>query len=393
MPLSSSRRNVHPFPARMAPDVALKKIHDFAKPGARVLDPMCGSGTVIRLAAAADCTAIGADLDPLAVHLTRTAAIGEWSVDLLQRAREVVTAAKRLGPKRPAWIERDAETRDFVDYWFAQAQADDLSRLSRTLMDRPRRDDPLRVALSRVIITKDGGASLARDTAHSRPHRTREDNAFDVFDGFLAAADRIESATARQSSDVRPQVRRADARSLSFVPSGSIDLVVTSPPYLNALDYLRGHRLTLVWLGWTVERIRALRAAAVGAERGLSNPSKHVLALLDEGSDRVSELSPRHRGMVYRFTHDASALWRALARVVKRDGRVVMVLADSQLGGVAISNSGICTSAAALHGFTLTSSEVRSIPARHRYLPPPGSATSSLAKRMKEEMVLTFAPG
>ena len=30
---------------------------------------------------------------------------------------------------------------------------------------------------------------------------------------------------------------------------GSVDLTVTSPPYLNAIDYLRGHKMSLVWMG------------------------------------------------------------------------------------------------------------------------------------------------
>src|SRR5436853_53810 len=82
-------------------------------------------------------------------------------------------------------IEMDDETRDFVDYWFAPTQAEDLSRIARVLADRPRTDDPLRVALSRMIVTKEMGASLARDTSHSRPHRVADTNDYDVFAEFI----------------------------------------------------------------------------------------------------------------------------------------------------------------------------------------------------------------
>src|SRR5437879_4143579 len=66
------RKHVHPFPARMAPEVALDKIELLTDPGATVLDPMCGSGTVVRLASDAERFGIGVDLDPLAVIITRT---------------------------------------------------------------------------------------------------------------------------------------------------------------------------------------------------------------------------------------------------------------------------------------------------------------------------------
>lgn len=391
MTKTAPRRHVHPFPARMAPDVALDKISEFAEPGDRVLDPMCGSGTVVRLAADAGCMAIGTDLDPLAVLLTRTATIGRWSKDLETRAFQVVSKAKRLRAKRPEWIARDPETSDFVNFWFDSRQAGDLSRLSRALEKAPRTDDPLRVALSRVIITKDGGASLARDTAHSRPHRTRTTNDYDVFEGFVDAARRIARLTEAQAPEHSPQIRRSDARQLGFIRPASIDLVVTSPPYLNAIDYLRGHRMSLVWLGWTVAEIRELRGNTVGAERGLTNPPGFLRALGDAGNPRIGDLTERHRGLVYRFTKDMHNLCRSLARVMKPGGKLVLVVADSLLGGVPISNSGICVTTARSHGFSLVNRQIREIPARHRYLPPPGNASAPLGKRMKEEIIYTLA--
>src|SRR5262245_39949473 len=253
----------------MAPEIALDKIDLLTRRGAPVLDPMCGSGTVVRLAAEAGRKGIGADLDPLAVIITRTACHGAWTKNLTDRAEALLERAERLGPKLPEWIEKDDATRDFVDYWFAPPQAEDLSRIARVLIDRPRTDDPLRVALSRMIVTKEMGASLARDTSHSRPHRVADDNDYDVFEEFLKAAKKLESLLDGLRTPRRPSIRRADARSLSFVPAASIDLCLTSPPYLNAIDYLRGHRMSLVWLGWTTGALRAIRSSSVGVERGL----------------------------------------------------------------------------------------------------------------------------
>ncbi|HEX8065319.1 MAG TPA: hypothetical protein VF520_02200 [Thermoleophilaceae bacterium] len=374
----------------MAPDIALGKIIDLKPSRAKVLDPMCGSGTVIRLASEAGHAAIGADLDPLAVLLTRTSAIRSWSSNLTERATQVVEEARTLKPGLPTWIKDDEETSRFIGYWFDTAQAEDLSRLARVLADRPRRDDPLRIALSRLIVTKDAGASLARDTAHSRPHKTRESNDFDVMSGFIGAAATIEAIVAGETAAERPQVRRADARSLSFVKSQTIDLVMTSPPYLNAIDYLRGHRMSLVWLGWTTHQLRELRGETIGAERGLKAPTAEVAAIAKVSGAELSRMSTRHRNMVHRFARDAHDFCRAVARVTKPSGTVVLVVADSQLRGVPISNSGVCAAAAKHHDLKLIKTETREIPARHRYLPPPEGETSSLANRMREEVIFTF---
>jgi DNA modification methylase len=386
----STKKHVHPFPARMAPELALDKIELLTEPGDTVLDPMCGSGTVVRLAAEEGRFAIGADLDPLAVMITRTAAHGAWVDQLEERAAAVVSRARRFGTGLPEWIARDDETADFVLYWFAQDQIEDLSRLARALDELPVSGDPLRVALSRIIVTKEGGASLARDTAHSRPHRVRDDNDFDVLGQYVQAAKKVASFVNDAKHQHRPSVRRADARTLAFVPSRSVDLVVTSPPYLNAIDYIRGHRLSLIWLGWTVGELRDLRGISVGAERGLDTAPPELRAIALKGNRRMGELSDRHQRMVLRFTQDMRRLSSAMARVTKRGGHLVLVVADSQLGGIPISNSGICKSTAEEAGFRLIETTIRPLPTHHRYLPPPTTTSSTLALRMKEEIVYTF---
>jgi hypothetical protein len=385
-----NRKHVHPFPARMAPEIALDKIDLLTKAGATVLDPMCGSGTVVRLAAEHERVGIGADLDPLAVIITRTACHPAWADELVERAEAVAIRAWRYSGKLPEWIAKDTETREFVDYWFAQEQAEDLSRLARVLFTAPRRDDPLRVAFSRMIVTKERGASLARDTSHSRPHKVTETNDYDVFTEFVKSAKKLATLIGGEGIKHRPSIRRADARALTHVKSGSVDLTVTSPPYLNAIDYLRGHKMSLVWMGWTASGIRELRGTSVGVERGMDEVAPEVQAIAERAVPRMGDLPARRQGMVLRFTHDMDRLARSLARVTKRKGYLVVVVADSQLKGVSISNADICAGAATRHGFEMVERAERQLPSQHRYLPPPTASTGTLATRMKHEIIFTF---
>ena len=72
----------------------------------------------------------------------------------------------------------------------------------------------------------------------------------------------------------RAEVRHGDARNLEDIDTDSINIIVTSPPYLNAIDYLRGHRLALVWLGYDLGLLRQIRSSAVGVERVSAGDSK-----------------------------------------------------------------------------------------------------------------------
>lgn len=374
----------------MAPEVALDKIESLTTPGAVVLDPMCGSGTVPRLAGEEGRRPIASDVDPLAVMITRTACKPAWSDGLLTRAKEVITASKRLRSTLPPWIARDDESREFVEYWFDYPQRMALSQIAKVLSRRPSIDDPLRIALSRLIVTKEGGASLARDTSHSRPHRVQLTSDFDVHEGFLRSAERIQKLLGDASPRYQTSVRTADARALTFLKRGSVDLVVTSPPYLNAIDYIRGHRLSLVWFGYPIGELRELRSGSIGAVRGLHEPSDKVVSTVSRAVPGVSYLSVRDQRMVWRFAKDLDRLCRSLARVTRAEGHLVFVVADSQLKGVSVSNSSLCRLIAQQNGFIFEESVLRPLPAHHRYLPPPGSGSSTLSVRMREEVVLTF---
>ncbi|MDB4990997.1 MAG: putative modification methylase, partial [Myxococcaceae bacterium] len=61
----------HSSPARMHWVTAERVLEALAFPGARVLDPFCGSGTVLLEARVRGLEAMGVDLNPLAVRLSR----------------------------------------------------------------------------------------------------------------------------------------------------------------------------------------------------------------------------------------------------------------------------------------------------------------------------------
>ncbi|MCA9686746.1 MAG: hypothetical protein KC457_31560, partial [Myxococcales bacterium] len=89
----------HAYPARMHPKLARVALTELRPgPDAEVLDPFCGSGTVIVEAMVAGWHALGSDLDPLALRLARVKSERRGSK---QRARfigrldEVAAASSR----------------------------------------------------------------------------------------------------------------------------------------------------------------------------------------------------------------------------------------------------------------------------------------------------------
>ena len=71
-------RPIHPFPARMAPEIALEVFGTLPN-GSRVLDPMCGSGTVIRQAVECGFDAVGLDIDQMLSNSIGVDRLSIWS--------------------------------------------------------------------------------------------------------------------------------------------------------------------------------------------------------------------------------------------------------------------------------------------------------------------------
>lgn len=387
-------KTIHPFPARMAPELALA--HAEALPARSiVLDPMAGSGTVLRQALAAGHNAIGFDMDPLAVLMARV-----WNTPLeLGRVedftREILAEAETvsLGDIHLPWIDDDAETGNYISYWFAKAQIDGLRRLTHVISQKLKDSDSLRnffhIALSRIIVTKESGASLAKDASHSRPHRVAIENDYDVFKGFARSSAQLRKILSEAPPPAGATVSRGDARKMTSLEDASVDAIITSPPYLNAIDYLRGHKLSLVWMGYTAAAVREIRSGSVGAERGIElecNNVDQIVASLGP----IDPLPQAKKKMVRRYANDLYVLMGEIHRVLKPGGSAVFVVGNSCLRGVFIRNSAMVAEACQIAGLHLTKQDERELPAQSRYLPMPTQTDSALGKRMRTETIMKF---
>jgi adenine-specific DNA methylase len=394
------RSPIHPFPARMAPGIALEALGE-NKRTLRVLDPMVGSGTVLTVARANGHRAFGVDIDPLAVLLasvwTRTVEaerVRDEATEILDRARKGFSLLQS-GQAYPA--SSDVETRKFVRYWFddyARRQLAALSVVISRIHDHATRD-VLWCALSRLIITKQAGASLAMDLSHSRPHRHFTRAPIKPFNRFLSAVETIICNCPQSRSEaVGPVavVKRGDARKLE-IESESIDLVLTSPPYLNAIDYMRCSKFSLVWMGYTVSEIRQIRGESVGTQASSEEAldAEWVESLIRQLKLRPT-LSSRDHALLAKYVWDMEHALAEASRVLRRGGRAVYVVGDSMSRGTFIRNSMIVTLLAQRCGLSLVSRQSRSLPANRRYLPPPKRAifNDMMDARMRREVVIAF---
>ncbi len=382
----------------MASELALEKLNRIPAHSV-VLDPMAGSGTVLRQAMNLGHQAIGFDMDPLAVLMSRVWTTPVDDSVVVDVARIVTSRVDALASEDVElhWMDNNAETTAFVNFWFAEPQKSDLRRIAYVLeqygseaitLQERQAIDVIRIAFSRLIITKSAGASLARDVSHSRPHKTANTNDFTVIPMFERSIQAVRKRLGESPSPLAASIDLGDARSLTRLTDGSVDTVLTSPPYLNAIDYMRGHRLSLVWLGYSLIDLRTIRSSSIGSERSPDhiNPDTDLAAMRAAMGD-IDMLPVRFARMVDRYVQDIHRMVKEVARVLRTDGQATFVVGNSCLRGVFIQNSAAVATAARLARLTPSGEIERMLPAQSRYLP---MTSETLGKRMRTETVLSF---
>lgn len=318
---TAARAHVHGFhsyPARMHPTTARVFIERLSAPRGVVLDPFCGSGTVLVEGLLAGRRVVGIDANPLAVELTWLKTRGSTSDErsqLLERAGSVVRSADERRKRRAGATHRYGPEDVALFEPHVLLELDGLrAALRRVDVEWARR--ALALVLSSILIKvsrQPGDTSRARGERRLRAGFTLE--------LFRRKAEELVRRLAEFQSLVTgpashrpptshplgsPSVRLGDARRLGGVERGSIDLVVTSPPYPGTYDYLEHHAARLRWLELDASGFAEME---LGARRHF---------------ERLS-----YGAALARFTSELGACLSSMSRALAPSGRIVVLLADS----------------------------------------------------------------
>ncbi len=389
--------DVHAFAAKFPPQLPRAFIRGLTKPGDRVLDPMMGSGTAVVEAQIEGRHGIGLDLDPLALQISRakttlldTSIIAAIGVEIVARARTLL-ADRRTVEEHIA--ERfDAKTRAFVDYWFFPDTQCELMALILAIQGE--KDSSMRrfleLTFSAIIVTKSGGVSRARDLAHSRPHLVADKVPKNAIDQFALRMKKNAASITRLAANGGMAAPLAgDARAMPLA-DGSVDLIVTSPPYANAIDYMRAHKFSLVWLGKSITELSELRAKYVGSERAgdaeyppLPERSEHIVQQLGErdgGKARV----------LRKYYVEMRIILSEMHRVLRPDSSAIVVVGTSIMRGIDVQTHYCLAEIAADVGFDVAGVVQRMLDRNKRMMPARfgKKSDSIIEQRMHEEYVI-----
>lgn len=402
---------LHAFAAKCPPPLVRYALRYYSKPGDLVLDPMVGSGTALVEAQLMGRNSIGYEIDPLAQLIAQVKSREIDDVNIEQAQKQVSHRATRdwtllRSVRVPAAVQARSGPPDFPnrDYWFEPDVAAALSLLSHhiTVVETT---EPTRaflwVAFSSLILARTSVAN-ARDIIHSRHHYWKHPTPPDVLGRFEARVNQMRKQMAdfRQRCEEAPLAAKAkvylgDARCLGL-PSASVDLVFTSPPYATALDYPRAHFLAIPWMATALNvDLASYRANApnyVGSQQGKLNGS----LVIDQGLDSLKQTcavlreldktSGREAKLCHRYFVDMQAVLSEIARVLKHGRHAVIVVCPSHIRRVAVPTHEVFVEMVHPLGLRLARQHIRTISERRRVMP----YMNAFGSRMSTEYVLIF---
>jgi DNA modification methylase len=393
---SYASHDVHAFAAKFPPQLPRAFIRGLTAPGDVVLDPMMGSGTTIVEALLEGRRGIGLDIDPLALRVSQAKTIPMRTDDLRDSGLKVISLAQDLlsdhGTIESLIQKFDSRTQEFIDYWFYPNTQRELAALVLSIqtVDVSLVRRFLELTFSSIIVTKSGGVSRARDLAHSRPHLDKEKNPKNALEQFsLRLQKNIKSMAHLDTKGALAAPLPGDARSMPL-RNEVIDLIVTSPPYANAIDYMRAHKFPLVWLGESVVNLTELRTRYIGSEK---INSTWYAELPDKTESIIRQLAERDRkksSILRKYFTEMKAVLAEMHRVLRKDSPAIVVVGPSIMRGIDVQTHHCLAEIAQEMGFNVIGVVQRNLDRNKRMMPARfGKKTDSMIEqRMHEEYVI-----
>jgi SAM-dependent methyltransferase len=344
---------LHSYPAKLLPHIPAFFLanDELSRAGDTVLDPFCGSGTVLLESIIHGRHAIGVDTNPLAC-LIASAKISKCSPQLITESLDAV-----LVPTRKA-LSSPVPNVCNLEYWFyphviAQLNALRLAIFQVKAMDArhfllacysaclkkvsladPRLSVPVRLRHNQYP----SGHSF-REKTNARMRQLRKQNVYGLFESVVREnVERLRTAQALCPLGIAARVIDADARSLGEKSHGPVDLVITSPPYIGAQKYIRASSFSIGWLSLGGgQSLRELEDLNIGREHFRKSAlSSLPISSIDDADELLADIraiNATRAHIAATYLCEMKVAMREVCSILKPGGYFVLVAANNRICG------------------------------------------------------------
>ena len=308
-------RKHHWFPATFIPEIPYTLIETLTNPGATVYDPFAGIGTTYFQALLLGRRPLATEICSVAVEFMKALqSLLDPTIDLDNVRKTLEDDLEKYSPAVD-YAEKAHENIhvkaifDELEKWYHRSTLNQIAYLVSTEADcpNPAEKATIRISLSAILkraSSQNRGWGCIADNVTPKPAQIENKDAIRMFRIkvhrlLTDISDHLRFVGSEYSRLYRETVTsetimHADAKKRDNLPDGSVDLIVTSPPYPNMTDYVKSQRLSYYWLGKPLSKASEPMqdlACEIGArrKRGQSKSLQHYLDDLRTVNEALSK--------------------------------------------------------------------------------------------------------
>lgn len=350
----------HRYPAKFIPQIVDKLIAEHTKPGDLVADPFGGCGTTLVEAKLSGRRSVGFDINPIAKLITR-AKLTPINPEVLERSKvRFLRNYDRYPDKNIAHHER-------IYYWFDADTVKELDRIYGAI----RRISDGNVRRFYLCAFSHNLKNCSRWLMKSIKPTIDKNKTIPVpIDTFMRHLNSMckknqefyDALNAKGSLDTSSKVYQVDSTKQWPIEDGSVDLVVTSPPYVTSYEYADLHQLSLLWFGDDPKNFKRwhnrfskefieFRRNFIGTG---SKPKKNGQFESDSADRIIEGLIEKDKPLaedVANYYIDMKKVFRRMYKALKPGGIASVIIGNTTLQGVTIANAEVAADQMTAAGF------------------------------------------
>lgn len=328
--------------------------------GVNVLDPFMGSGTTALEANLRAFNAYGLEVDPYA-RLIGEASVQRFTPTDLEIISTFATEIEKRFKKTRSIMSMVPAIPN-IHHWFSEKSVDDLIRLKRVILEftetKPKYRNFLLAAFGDII----RGVSFAerqslKPYVSSRFEKIPGD-ALTLFQKCIAKYISGAKAVSEVASYGSGKIKWVKGDATSFALKENIDVAITSPPYINAMDYVRCIRLESSWVGTgTGEIFSDVRASQVGESARSKQRviSQVVASVIKADYEIILGVDSGRAKTLAAYFEDMHQNLLCVFAALKPGGCYHVIVGDSVVRGVSVATHRHIAEIAQLVGFEWSS--------------------------------------
>ena len=364
----------HRYPAKFIPQLVERLIDEYIfNEKAHINDPFMGCGTTIVTAISRGFKASGTDINKIAYLITKVKSTPIEPEYLNKKIEQLLFKLKSLNDsqitlfneKFEALIPRKHLNR--INYWFTEESKNELGKILGVIYTED--DATIRnfflVAFSHIL--KNCSIWLQGSTKPTRDLSKKPTKPYDAFRKHLKKMQRGNDAfynvvpvKIRENLNEYLNIKIDDARRQP-VPDDSVDLIVSSSPYVTSYEYADLHQLSTIWLDLAND-LTEYKKEFIGTSYKKYEDKKLRSKIAMDIVCKMSKKSKKMAKEIEAFFIDMEEVFDESFRILKHGGRCCYVIGDTKLKGVDILNAEVFAESLQYSGFKLDRIIKREIP-------------------------------